>query len=114
MKTFLATGPEEKLMDWQFRVMAWVELFDRRGQTVRCRLHGIDYMDLNHVDWDKPADPELIARQLADVIEYAKTDDITIQLLEGVAESETYPVLHLGTHGMIWPPAKKSRKRKVT
>jgi hypothetical protein len=105
--TFLATGPEENLMAWQWRVMGWVELFDRRGQTVRCRVHGIDFMDLANPDWGAKPDPERVKKQLDDAVEYARTDDVTVQLLEEAADAAAYPVLHLGTHGMKWPPEMK-------
>jgi hypothetical protein len=38
--TFLVTGPNAKLLAWQFAAMSVVELFDLRGQTVRCRTRG--------------------------------------------------------------------------
>ena len=103
-KSLLITGPEPALMDWQYAAMGFAELFDRRGQTVRVRIHGIDYTDLANPGWGEPKDPAAVAQQLERVIELAKAHDVTVQELtrEGVA-AETYPVLHLGTHGMKWP-----------
>jgi hypothetical protein len=109
--TFLATGPESNLMAWQQRVMGWVELFDRRAQTVRCRVHGIDFMDLSNPDWGKPRGREEMEKQLSDAVECAITDDVTVQRLDGAASTETYPVLHLGSHGMKWPDYLPKKKK---
>jgi hypothetical protein len=40
--TFLVTGPEANLAAFWGDARWHVELFDRRGQTVRCRAHGDD------------------------------------------------------------------------
>lgn len=103
--TFLVTGPEDKLMTFQWMAMSVVELFDRRKQTVRCRAHG--------EDGGRSAYDEALA--------LAKKHDVTMQDLvdtglrinhQAVAMGqsravvsecvEEYPIVHLGTHGMKW------------
>lgn len=111
--SFLITGPEENL----YNFIAPVEFFDRRGQTCRCRAH--DFMgDGGKRNYDLALDA-------------AKKSDVTMQdlivkgtknprthLLGGgatvtVSDSiEEYPVRHLGTHGMKWPPDKKGEKNR--
>lgn len=104
--TFLVTGPEANL--YKFAEEACVEVFDRRGQTIRCRAHS------NGEDGGEAS--------YARALEAAKTADATMQdlvdtgkrtggqshLLGGGAACtvsmcvEEYPVVHLGTHGMKW------------
>ena len=107
--TFLVTGPEAKLMEWQWAAMGVVEFFDRRAQTCRCRAHGDE------------EDRGVAAYQRA--VELAKQFDVTVQDLVDTGRRvkagkidlgggakvevsdcvEEYPVVHLGTHGMKWP-----------
>lgn len=117
--TFLVTGPEAQLMAWQYAAMFAVEFFDRRGQTVRCRAHG---------DGESPG---LGAYRKA--VELARQHDVTVQdltdtgrrenaravggLPAGVTATvsdcvEEYPVVHLGSHGMTWPPPKKRKAKR--
>lgn len=110
--SFLVTGPEESLMAWQQDAMGLVELFDRRGQTVRCRAHaGPPFMDLQA--WQKEIDAgkrvtdganaiERAEKLLTECVELAKEHDVTVQKLEYKDGVESYPVLHLGTHKMKW------------
>lgn len=113
--SFLVTGPEENLMAWQWDAMGLVELFDRRGQTVRCRAHaGPPFMDFQA--WQKEIDegkhkamriddPHALERAeklLTECVELAKEHDVTVQKLEYKDGVESYPVLHLGTHKMKW------------
>jgi hypothetical protein len=105
--TFLVTGPDDNLLKFN----APVEFFDRRGQTCRCRAH----------DWDGDNGQ----RCFNVAIEAAKAADVTIQDLNEVGThnarthilgggatctvsdcKEEYPVRHLGSHGMKWPPTK--------
>lgn len=99
MIVFLATGPERKLNAWQLEARWDVELFDRRKQTVRCRAHG-DEIDRGQRAYDS-------------AVELARKHDVTIQDLVSAGDDEEYPVVHLGSHGMTWPPAKASRKRET-
>lgn len=87
--SFLATAPEEQLMKFQAEAMFVVELFDRRGQTVRCRAHGDD-TDRGQRAYDA-------------ALEIAKRHDVTIQDLCEAGGDEHWPVVHLGTHGLKWP-----------
>jgi hypothetical protein len=106
----LATGTDEALYRWALDVYA--DVLDRRAcrdlYTDRCRLFV----------W-----PDTEARILERAIAVAKQGDVTLQLLcvhEAIPESaethdlagggsvtihqlrETYPVLHLASHGMRW------------
>lgn len=100
--SFLVTGPEASLMAWQMDAMWSIELFDRRGQTVRCRAHGIDFTDLDNPDWGKTPTAEALQRQMEFAVKLAKKHNVTIQRIEGAGNSETYPVLHMGQHQMRW------------
>lgn len=112
----LATGPADKRQAWAFDV--WPEVFDSRGDTSRCFLWFQKNIDI-------PRD------RLETATTAAKKHDITLQLLcvgkcreetrtpldigagakASVAEMEEwYPVLHLGSDGMQWPPKKRKRK----
>jgi hypothetical protein len=104
MISILVTGPEAALMAWQHAAMYSIELFDRRGQTVRCRVHGIDFRDLSNPNWWKPASPEELQRRLGDAVALAIKHDVTIQRIDGAGDTEMWPVLHAGSHGMMWPP----------
>lgn len=106
--SFLATAPEPQLMAWQQDVMGFIELFDRHGQTVRCRAHaGPDFMDLGQ--WQKDLDAgvacgiETAEKQLTRAVEVARQHDVTIQRLVNERDQpEEYPVMFLASHGMKW------------
>ena len=91
--TFLVTGPEDKLMAWQTEAAYCVDLFYRRGQTVRCRAHGRDRGQIAY----------------GHALLLATHYDVTMQDLGSGASVtvadcvEEYPVVHLGSHGMKWP-----------
>jgi len=115
--TFLVTGPEEALMAWQLEAMASVELFDRRGQTVRCRAHaGPPFMDLEQ--WQREIDAgtkqtmDRAEKLLAEAVELAKANDVTVQRLDydAATRTETYPVLALASHGMKWQPEQRKKR----
>lgn len=115
--SFLVTGPEENLMAWQIDAMFSVELFDRRDQTVRCRAHaGPEFMDLEQwqrdIDAKKEQSMDTAEALLKNAVELAQKHDVTVQRLDYADGVESYPALHLGTHQMAWPPAKKKRDRK--
>jgi len=105
--SFLVTGPEAKLE--HFCSLAPVEVFDRRGQTLRCRAFG----------------PNRGQDSYDQAVKAAKEADVTLQDLvthetEGPREahyrnlggdvatvrvsdcSEEYPVVVLGGDGMQW------------
>ncbi len=100
--SFLVTGPEASLMAWQQDAMKSIELFDRRGQTVRCRVHGVDFLDLDSPHWGQRREPEEMQRQLDFAVDLAKKHDVTVQRLDGAGDSEMHPVLYLASHGMKW------------
>jgi len=108
--SFLVTGPEANL--YRFSDFACVEIFDRRGQTCRCRAHDLDG------DGGKRAyDAALEAAKAADVtmqgLEIVGTENARTHMLGGGATAtmrdcrEEYPVKHLASHGMKWPPTKR-------
>lgn len=106
----LITGPEENLMAFQFDAMFAIELFDRQKQTVRCRVHGIDFMDLSNPNWGQEPVPEEIQKRLDGLLELAKRHDVSVQqLLPGKAE---WPVLYLASHKMLWPDYLPGRRKK--
>jgi len=104
--SFLVTGPEKQLQAFQLDAMFHVELFDRRGQTVRCRAFGDDGGQ----------------SAFEEAVELAKKNDVTVQNLvttnEVVSQKtkklgrrasvtitenrEEYPIVHLASHGMKW------------
>jgi len=92
--TFLATAPEPNLEAWHADNFI-VDIFDRRGQTLRCR--AIDGGDRGVKIYERAAAT-------------AKEHDVTIQDLVGAGDSETYPVVNLGSHEMKWPPQKGKRR----
>lgn len=89
-------------MAWQMDAMESIELFDRRGQTVRCRAHGIDFTDLDNPHWGTRQSEGAIQKQLDHAVQLAKKHHVTIQRIDGAGDSETYPVLYMGPHQMRW------------
>ena len=109
--SFLVTGHEDALMNWQLDARGLVELFDRRGQTVHCRAHaGPPFLNLEQ--WTKELAQgkeygiETAEVLLQQVVEMAKKHDVTVQRLDYADGEESYPVIVRGSHGLKWPPSK--------
>jgi hypothetical protein len=94
----LLTGNAEQLMKIVFESPhAWgedesghggLEVFDQRDQTYRCYY------------WF--GDPDRSEEALQGIVDLAKSQDVTIQLLCEDGQRAEYPVLHLSTTGKQW------------
>lgn len=84
--SFLVTGPIKNLES--FLAAAPIELFDRRGNTLRCRAHDLD--------------GDRGMKNYADAVQEAKNFDVTFQDLVSTTTAEDYPIVHSGSHGMKW------------
>lgn len=108
---FLVTGPDDKLLAWQEDAMFTVEFFDRRGQTVRCRAHGADRGLKAYEEACKLAKlNDVTVQDLVDTGKRVNLEKIDLGGGASVVASdcvEEYPVVHLGSHGMKWPPEKE-------
>ena len=110
----LATGEHRALIDWGFVV--GVDVLEMRAETMNCRLFVHAALGFTEIG------------RLEQAVDAARRHDITLQLLcvhepieaerehhdlgDGVRVSvapfrETYPILHLGSHGNRWPPDRK-------
>ena len=120
--TFLITGPEENLE--RFCLDAGVEIFDRRKQTLRCRAHPGAVIVAG--DFVEATAAVAYGHALSTAIETDCTmqdlivtkDVVSTQKLKiGDARAtvtehrEEYPVKHLGSHGLKWPPEKKQKRK---
>ncbi len=107
---FLISGPETSLE--KFGHYAGVEIFDRRGQTLRCRAHsnGTDRGQAAYGRALKAAKSRDVTMQ--DLCETGKTENGKSHLLRNGATVtvsdciEEYPIVNLGSHGMKWPSNK--------
>lgn len=107
--TFLVTGPEKNLQG--FMAVTPVELFDRRGNTLRCRAfacpkhpddrgqHNYDEAVRQAKEYDVTLQDLVDTRRRKDARTHMLGKGATVTVADCVEE---YPVVHLGTHGMKW------------
>jgi hypothetical protein len=94
VRRFLVTAPDEQLARFHLVVALTLNGIERREQTV------IYTCLAEHADFARQA---------------AERADVTLQELEiDDAGEETYPVRHLGSHGLTWvrPSLRKSANAK--
>ncbi len=106
--SFLVTGPETNLMNFQHEAMFLVEFFDRRKQTVRCRAFGVPDLVLRMSPEIEDGDPHDVLNR---AIEIAKKHNVTVEELQGAGEDERIVLRWLATHGRKWNDGKEWSKK---